>query len=89
MPCPYIYRSQVRRASAVNPPRHLTFVNPRHASRDLSRDSRLETRNRGAYAPAGCALAGGVVASVGFGLICNAKPAAIIAITPPDKKAKL
>jgi hypothetical protein len=42
-----------------------------------------------AYAPAGCALGGGGVASAGLGLICNAKPAAIIAITPPDKKAKL
>ena len=40
------------------------------------------------YAPAGCTLADGVVViSLGFILICSANPAAIIAITPPERKA--
>ena len=39
------------------------------------------------YAPAGTAPVGGGAASFGFNLICNASPAAIIAITPPDRKA--
>jgi len=67
------------------------FPSVQHCRRTPKRNPQpgTQTRNgrRPAYAPAGCASAGGSETSRGFSFICNARPAAIMAINPPAKKA--